>query len=189
MIAVASRHGSLRNSPPQDQHGHQYSVGDFDDEDRREGLPCECCNWGDRADEGVLIANESSVFLQTEDRAISENTLVENLQRKSQHSAIGAARMAETHLQEVDPDQDHQNHRVSLAQNALVLNWRKSQQNLRDRSQLGGGGAYIFRGEFNALDMGTLVMLAGAPRSLHVFREFHISLACWSPVCEVGIRH
>jgi hypothetical protein len=57
-------------------------VGDFDDENGGEGLPRELRNWSDRADEGVLVAFETSVLLQTEDRAISEDRLVENLERR-----------------------------------------------------------------------------------------------------------
>jgi hypothetical protein len=61
-------------------------VGDFDDENGGEGLPRELRNWSDRADEGVLVAFETSVFLQTEDRAISEDRLVENLGRRKSQS-------------------------------------------------------------------------------------------------------
>jgi hypothetical protein len=56
-------------------------VGHFDNKDRGEWLPCELGNWGDRADEGVLVAFEAGVFLKTEDGAISENGLVKDLQK------------------------------------------------------------------------------------------------------------
>ena len=56
-------------------------MGHFDNKDRGEWLPCELGNWGDRADEGVLVAFEAGVFLKTEDGAISENGLVKDLQK------------------------------------------------------------------------------------------------------------
>jgi hypothetical protein len=40
-------------------------------------------NWGNRADEGVLVAFEAGVFLQTEDGAISEDGFVEDLQQQA----------------------------------------------------------------------------------------------------------
>lgn len=46
-------------------------------------MPCELGNWGDRADEGVLVALEAGVFLQTEDGAISEDGFVEDLQEQA----------------------------------------------------------------------------------------------------------
>ena len=58
-------------------------MGHFDNEDRGEGLPRELGNCGDRADEGVLVAFEAGVFLQTEDGAISENGFIEDLQKQS----------------------------------------------------------------------------------------------------------
>ena len=82
VITVACCHGSLCNSPSQHHTRHQYSVRYFDNEDRGEGLPCELRNWCNRADEGVLIAFEACVFLQTEDRTIPKDRLVENLQRR-----------------------------------------------------------------------------------------------------------
>ena len=51
-------------------------------------MPCELGNWGDRADEGVLVAFEAGVFLQTEDGAISEDGLVQNLPRICQSPLI-----------------------------------------------------------------------------------------------------
>jgi len=86
VVIVACSHGGLCNAPSQNHRRHQYSVGDFDDENGGEGLPRELRNWSDRADEGVLVAFETSVFLQTEDRAISEDRLVENLGRRKSQS-------------------------------------------------------------------------------------------------------
>ena len=57
-------------------------MGHFDNKDRGEWLPCKLGNWGDRADEGVLVAFEAGVFLKTEDGAISEDGFVEDLQKQ-----------------------------------------------------------------------------------------------------------
>ncbi len=58
-------------------------MGDFNNEDRGEWLPCELGNRGDRADEGVLVAFEACVSLQTEDGAVSEDGFVEDLQQQA----------------------------------------------------------------------------------------------------------
>ena len=73
-------------------------------------MPCELCNWGDRADEGVLVAFEAGVFLQTEDGAISEDGLVEDLQKQVSAPIKREWSWVFTDLQEVNPDKNHQNH-------------------------------------------------------------------------------
>jgi hypothetical protein len=77
-------------------------MGDFDDEDRGKWLPQQLGDGCYGSDERVLVAFEACVFSETEDGAVSEDGLVED-------------------LKEVDPDEERENDLVCLTEDAPVL--------------------------------------------------------------------
>ena len=78
-IAVACSHGCLCDTPAEYHCWHQDSMRNLHDEDRREGLPCELGNWRDASNERVLVAFEMGILLETEDAAIPQHGLVQDL--------------------------------------------------------------------------------------------------------------
>jgi hypothetical protein len=77
-------------------------MGNFDDEHRGKGLPKQLGDGCYGSNERVLVAFEARVFAETEDGAVSEDGLVEN-------------------LKEVDPDEKGEDDLVCLAEDAPVL--------------------------------------------------------------------
>ena len=69
----------MGEAPAEDEARHESAVGDFDNEEGRDGLPDELGEGGDGADDGVLVASEVGVLGEAEDGAVPENGLVEDL--------------------------------------------------------------------------------------------------------------
>lgn len=75
----------------------------FDDENRRERLPCKLGNGGNRANKRVLISSEMIVLSQSKDGGESKNCLVK-------------------YLQKVNPYEKGEDDAVCFAPDAFVLN-------------------------------------------------------------------
>lgn len=99
---MTSRHGSLRNPPPETKHGHEDAMRDFDNQKRRERLPCQLRNWRNRPDQRVLVAREMCVVFHAERRAEPQHRLVED-------------------LQEVHPYEDQEDDSVGFASDAFAV--------------------------------------------------------------------
>ena len=77
-------------------------MGDLDDQDGRDGLECKLGNRSYGPNQRILVSMQASIFLEAEDGSISKNGFVKD-------------------LEEVDPNQNNQDHFVSLSTDSLVL--------------------------------------------------------------------
>jgi hypothetical protein len=78
-VAVACGHTSLGDSPTEDERGHQDTVGDLDNQDHGEGLPCQLRNGCNGTNKRILVPREVGVFLKTENCTITKDWFIENL--------------------------------------------------------------------------------------------------------------
>ena len=72
VIIVTRRHARLCDAPSEQQNRHQDTMRHFNDEHGGKGLPSQLRNRRNRAQEGVLIALETGVFLQAKRGSISQ---------------------------------------------------------------------------------------------------------------------
>lgn len=124
---MARSHRGLCNPPAQAQTRHEDTMRHHDNEHGGEWLPCQLSDGSNTSHERVLIADKMVVCDETEDGAVSEHTLVEDLcasciSDMEQHSKHGFPDAQQfTHLQEIDPDKDAEYNTICLPADTLVL--------------------------------------------------------------------